>query len=67
MKYVTILIETSETSETMQVEEAVFIEAKRIIEAQGLTVERAIELFLRHTVEHGFPFTQEDIQAYKNA
>jgi len=64
LKYATIEIVSGDTIEEIKVEESLFLAAKTGFEEQGLTVEQALELFLKHVVEHGVPFTAKEIQAY---
>ena len=66
MKYATIEIVSGETVEEIKIEESLFLAARKVFEEQGLTIEQALELFIRHVVEHGVPFSAEEIQAYKN-
>ena len=64
MKYATIEIISGETVEEIKVEESIFLAANKVFEEQGLTMEQALELFIRHVAEHGVPLTAEEIQVY---
>ena len=66
MKYATIEIVSGETVEEIKIEESLFLAAKKVFEEQWLTIEQALELFIRHVAKHGVPFTAEEIQAYKD-
>ena len=66
MKYATIRIICGDGVDEIKIEENLFHEAEKVLKAQGLTMEEAIGLFIKHCVEHGVPFIEEEIQAYKD-
>ncbi len=50
------------------VDAALYMEAEAVLARIGLTMEEAVELFLRETVARGaipFPYTEEDVMAAK--
>jgi len=66
MKYATIRIICGDDVDEIKIEETIFLKAEKYLAAQGLTLEDAILIFINYSVEHGIPFTAEEIQEYKD-
>jgi DNA-damage-inducible protein J len=50
------------TTSNIEVDSDLLAQAQEVLAEQGLTLPEAIELFFRHCVEHGFPFSEEEIR-----
>jgi len=47
---------------SIEVDSELLTQAQEVLAEQGLTLAEAMELFFRHCVEHGFPFSEEEIR-----
>ena len=50
---------------SIEVDSELLAQAQEVLAEQGLTLAEAMELFFRHCIEYGFPFSEEEIRASK--